>query len=165
MNEEMEAEHNEMDSIPDHLAVSEYESADEAVQINIRKERKTKAHKNKMSQDIKNIDTYETRTKFNTTKWRPIYEVIDEAYIEESNIYLRILSENVKKSNVELHIPRKVKNNIKQMAMEQSLYAQVVKLCRKDLKFVATDRNKKEAKFKFQSQSARSQLWFDLDLD
>ena len=26
--------------------------------------------------------------------------------------------------------------------MEQSLYAQVVKLCRKDLKFVASDKNK-----------------------
>ena len=51
------------------------------------------------------------------------------------------------------------------MAMEQSLYAQVVKLCRKDLKFVTTDKNKNEAKFKFQSQSVRSQIWFDLDLD
>ena len=40
-----------------------------------------------MSQDIENIDTYETRTKFNTTKQRPIYEVIDEAYIKESNIF------------------------------------------------------------------------------
>ena len=40
-----------------------------------------------MSQDINNIDTYDTRTKFNTTKWRPIYEVIDEAYIEESKIF------------------------------------------------------------------------------
>ena len=51
------------------------------------------------------------------------------------------------------------------MAMEQSLYAQVVKLRRKDLKFVATDKNKNEAKFKFQAQSARSQLWFDIDLN
>ena len=42
--------------------------------------------------------------------------------------------------------------------MEQSLYAQVVKLQRKDLQFVATDKNKNEAKFKFQGQSARSQL-------
>ena len=49
--------------------------------------------------------------------------------------------------------------------MEQSLYAQVIKLCRQDLKFVATDKNKNEAKFKFQGQSARSQIWFDLDLD
>ena len=38
-----------------------------------------------MSQDINNIDTYETRTKVNTTKWRAIYEVINEAYIKDSN--------------------------------------------------------------------------------
>ena len=36
---------------------------------------------------------------------------------------------------------------------------------RKDLKFAGTDRNKNEAKFKFQGQSARSQRWFDNDLD
>ena len=40
-----------------------------------------------MSKDIDNIDTYETRTKVNTTKWRPIYEVIDEAYIKGSKIF------------------------------------------------------------------------------
>ena len=51
------------------------------------------------------------------------------------------------------------------MATEQSLYAQVAKLRRKNLKFVTTDKNKNEAKFKFQGQSTRSQLWFDLDLD
>ena len=51
------------------------------------------------------------------------------------------------------------------MAMEQGLYAQVVILCREDLKFVATDKNKNEAKFKFQGQSARSQRWFDIDFD
>ena len=39
-----------------------------------------------MSQYIKNIDTCETITKANTTKWRPIYEVIYEAYIRDSNI-------------------------------------------------------------------------------
>ena len=31
--------------------------------------------------------------------------------------------------------------------------------------FYAADKNKTESKFKFQGQSARSQLWFDLDLD
>ena len=51
------------------------------------------------------------------------------------------------------------------MAIEQSLYAQVVKFSCKDLKFVATDKNKNEAKFKFQGLSARSKIWFDLDLD
>ena len=39
-----------------------------------------------MSKDIDNIDTYETRTKVNTKKWSPIYEVIDETYIEYSKI-------------------------------------------------------------------------------
>ena len=31
--------------------------------------------------------------------------------------------------------------------------------------FFATDKNKNEAKFKFQGQSAISQQWFDIDLD
>ena len=49
--------------------------------------------------------------------------------------------------------------------MEKSLYAQVVKLRREDLQFFAADKNKNEGKFKFQGQSERSQLWFDIDLD
>ena len=52
-----------------------------------------------------------------------------------------------------------------QMAMEQGLYAQVVKIRWKDLKFIAENKNRNEAKFKFQGQSARSQRWFDLDFD
>ena len=44
INENMEYELTKMDSIPDHLAVSEDESVDEAVPIDIRKERKTKAY-------------------------------------------------------------------------------------------------------------------------
>ena len=51
------------------------------------------------------------------------------------------------------------------MAMEQGLYAQVVMISRKDLKFIAANRNKNEAKFKFQGKSAISQSWFDLDFD
>ena len=47
-------------------------------------------------------------------------------------------------SNGAHDIPREVKNNIKRMAMEQELYAQVFKLCRKDLKLVATYKNKKK---------------------
>ena len=41
------------------------------------------------------------------------------------------------------------------MAMEQGLYSQVIMLRREDLKFVATDKRKNEAKFKFQGQYAR----------
>ena len=62
-------------------------SVDEDVPIDIRKERNTKAYKETIIQDISNIDTYETRTKVNTTKWRPIYEVIDEAYIKYSKSF------------------------------------------------------------------------------
>ena len=51
------------------------------------------------------------------------------------------------------------------MATEHSLYAQVIMFRRKDLKFDAADKNKNESKFKFQGQFARSQLWFDLNLD
>ena len=109
-----------------------------------------------MIQDINNIDTYETRKKVNTTKWRPIYGVIYESYTEESKIFPEDFIRECKKNpNEALDIPHKVKNNIERMATEQSLYAQVVKLLLKDLKYVATDKNKSEAKFKFQGQSER----------
>ena len=42
------------------------------------------------------------------------------------------------------------------MAMEQGSYAQVIMLRQKNLKFVATDKIKNEAKFKFQGKSERS---------
>ena len=42
-----------------------------------------------------------------------------------------------------------MKNNKKPMAMEQSLYAQVVKLRRKYLKFVATYKNKMKLNLSF----------------
>ena len=51
------------------------------------------------------------------------------------------------------------------MNTEQGLYAQVVKISRNDLKFIAENRNKNEAKFKFQGQYERSHRWFDLDFD
>ena len=62
-------------------------------------------------------------------------------------------------------IPLDVKNNIKRMAMENGLYAQVVKLLWKNLEFIAANKNKNEAKCKFQGQSAISQRWFDLEFD
>ena len=47
--------------------------------------------------------------------------------------------------------------------MEQGLYTKVVKLRRKDLRFISANKNRNEPKFKSQSLSARSQRWFDLD--
>ena len=49
--------------------------------------------------------------------------------------------------------------------MEQGLYAKVVNLRQKYLKFTAANKNKVEAKFNIQGQSARSQRWFHLDFD
>ena len=51
------------------------------------------------------------------------------------------------------------------MTMEQILYAQVVNISQKDLKFIAGNNNNNEAKFKFQGQSAVSQCWFNIDFD
>ena len=98
MNEEMEAELMKTDSRPENLAVSENESVDEAVPIDIRKERDTKAYKETTSHNKNNVDTTDTRTKFNTTKWRPIYEVIDEAYIKESTNFPEDFIRECKKS-------------------------------------------------------------------
>ena len=40
-----------------------------------------------MNQDIETIDKYENRRIVHITQWRPIYEVIYESYIKESNIF------------------------------------------------------------------------------
>ena len=37
-----------------------------------------------MGIDIDKNNTFETRNKVNTMKWRPIYDVIDEAYFIDS---------------------------------------------------------------------------------
>ena len=41
----------------------------------------------------------------------------------------------------------------------------MVKLRQKGLKFIAANKNKNEAKFKFKGQSAISQRWFDIGFD
>ena len=100
------------------------------------------------------------------TEWRTIYDVIDKDYIKTSNIFPDAFITKCKQCpNVPQTISNDVKNNINRMAMEQSLYAQVIKFRQKGLKFDAADKNKNESKFKFQGQSGRSRLWFDLDLD
>ena len=162
----MEAELIEMDSKTGHLVLTEEANVDEAIPIGLRKEQSTQAYKETMSMDIENINTLETGNKVNTIKRRPVFEVIDEAYFKGSKIFLDNLMKQCKdNSNEARFIPLEIKNNIKRMEMEQGLYAQVVMLHRKDLKFVAIYRIKNEAKFKFQGQSEKSQRWFDLDFD
>ena len=85
-------------------------------------------------------------------------------FFEKSDIFPDGL-EKMDNANEAINIPIEVKNNIKRMVKEQVLYAQVVKLRRNYLKFTASNKNKSDAKSKFQVQSARSQRWFDLDFD
>ena len=87
MNEEMEAGLTEMDPKTDNLAVTEEANVDEAIPINLKKEQNTEAYKDTMRIDIENIDTFETITKLNTTKWRPIHELLDKAYFIGSKIF------------------------------------------------------------------------------
>ena len=87
MNDEIEAEMNEMDVKHEKKAYSEDANVDEAIPIQIRKERTTEAHKDTMNQDIETIDKYEDRRVLQKTLGRPIYEVIDEDYIKDSNIF------------------------------------------------------------------------------
>ena len=129
MNEEMEAGLTEIDSITDNLEVTEEANADEAIPIGLRKELRKEAYKETMSIDIENVDAFETRTKVNTTKWRTIYEVIDQAYFIGSKIFSDdFIKECKDDSNEDRDIPREIKNKINRMEMEQGLFAQVIML-------------------------------------
>ena len=139
----MEAEMKEMDDKQGKKAYSEDANVDEAIPIQIRKEITTEAYKEKINQDIETIVKYENREKIvQRTKLRPIYEVIDEDYIKNSHIFPNKFITKCKQFPNKPHtISSVVKNNIKGMAMEQSLYAQVIKFWLKDLKFDAADKN------------------------
>ena len=71
-----------------------------------------------MDIDIDKIDTYEIRNKVDTIKWRPVYEVIEEAYFKESEILSDDFMQQCKNiANEDKFIPPEIKNNIKRMAM------------------------------------------------
>ena len=85
-----------------------------------------------MNIDIEDINTFEKINKVYTTQQTTIYKVI-EPYFSTNLIFFP--DDFIKKckdnANEAINIPIEVKNNIKQMATEQVLYAQVVKLYRK----------------------------------
>ena len=77
-------------------AFSEDDNFDEAIPIQIRKERTTEAYKEKINEDIETIEKNENSKQIvQKTKRRPIYEVIDGDYIKKSNIFPDDLSNNV----------------------------------------------------------------------
>ena len=145
----METEMKEMDDKLGKNAFLDDYNFDEAIPLQIRKERTTEAYKEKMNEDIETIDKNDNSKQiFQKTKWRTIYEVIDKDYIENSNIFSDAFITKCKECpNVSQTISNDVRNNIKRMAMEQSLKAQVIKFRQKGLKFDAADKNKNESKF------------------
>ena len=117
-NEEMEAKLIKLDSKTDNLEVTEESNVYDDIPIDLRKERRTQAYKETMSIDIENIDTFETINIVNTIKWRPIFEVIDEAYFIGSKIFSDDFIIECKDNSNEAHdIPREVKNNNNRMAI------------------------------------------------
>ena len=61
--------------------------------------------------DIDNIKTYEVRNKVNKIKWRPIYEVINEAYFIESETFSDAFMQKCKdNANGAQFIPLDMKN-------------------------------------------------------
>ena len=97
-----------------------------------------------MNKDIETIEKNDnSKQMVQKTKWRPIYEVIDEDYIKKSNIFPDAFITKCKQfPKKPQNISSDVKNNIKRMATEKSLYAQVIMFRRKDLKFDTADKNK-----------------------
>ena len=89
-------ESSEIDSKTDHLAVTEEENVDESIPISLKKEQNTQAYKDAMDIDIENISTFEQRNKVNTTRWRPIYEVINEAYFIGSKMISDVFMQQCK---------------------------------------------------------------------
>ena len=86
----------EMDVKQGKNAYSEYDNFDEAIPIQIGKEITTEAYKEKMKEDIETIAKNDNSKQIvQKTKWRPIYEVIDEDYFKNSNIFPDDLSQNV----------------------------------------------------------------------
>ena len=119
-----------------------------------------------MNIDIDNINTIEKRNKVYTKQWRTIYEVIQQDFLDETDIFPDYFIKHCKNNTNEAHnIPLKVKNYIKRMLVGKGLYAQVVILSRKGLRIIEENKNKNEAEFKFQGQSTGLQRWFDIYFD
>ena len=94
------------------MAVTEEENVDELIPIDMRKERNTKAYKETMSMDIENIDTFKERNKENIIKWRPIIEVIYQAYFIGYKLFSdELIKECKDNSNEVCDIPREVLKN------------------------------------------------------
>ena len=92
--------------------------------------------------------------------WRSIYEVIFDDYFKAVKLFPTKVLDHCKKMNLKTYQMRS-KQILKNMALEQGLYAQVVMIHRRNLDDL---KEKDKAKcFNFQGKSTRTKHWFDLD--
>ena len=147
-------------------AVTAEAKASNDMEIDLKEERKTQAYQEKMNIDIEKLSHMKRETNYIQLNGGKYTKLQNQSFFKKSDTFPDYFIKRCKyNANEDINIPLEVKNYIKQIATEQGLYAQVVKLRQKDLKFIAENKNKIEAKFKFQGQSARSQRWFDLEFD
>ena len=118
----METKMKEMDEKLGKKDFSEDDNFDEAIPIQIIKERTTETYKDNMNKYIETIDKKEISKQIvQKTKWRPIYEVIDKDYIKNSNISPDDFITKCKQfPNEPQNISSDVKNNIKRIATEKA---------------------------------------------
>ena len=65
--------------------------------------------------------------------WRPIYEVIENSYFEETKLFPTTFLNQCRNNTNEPHnIPNEIKTDFKIIAPEQCLYEQVVMIRRRD---------------------------------
>ena len=100
--------------------------------------------------DIENINKIGNIHKNHKTPLRKIYEVIQQEFFEETDIFQEEF--------------KNYKNNANESHNIQT-DEKVVMICPKDLNITEKNRNKNEDKFKYQSQYARFKHRFDIDFD
>ena len=127
----METEMKEMNEKIVENPFKDDDNFDEAIPIQVRKERTTEAYKDNMNEDIETIEKNENiKQIFQKTKWRTIYEVIDKDYIENSDIFPDAFIKKCKLCpNEPQFISHDVKNNIKLMAMEKNYMHRLSSFC------------------------------------
>ena len=87
-----------------------------------------------MNTDFEDIDKIENTNTHNKTHWRKIYEVIQQEFFEENDIFPKeFLKQWNTNANESHNIQTDFKKKLKRMAMKQILYKQVVMLSWKDL--------------------------------
>ena len=138
-----------------NLALSEVANAHEAITAEAEagndmkniliEEQKKESYKETMNIYFENITTIEKRNKVYTKLSNTIYEVIQQDFVDETDIFTDNFIKHCKNNvNEDHNIPLGVKNSLKRMSMEQGLYAQVVMLRQKDLKITEANKIKIE---------------------